>query len=293
MGAVLNSIWLAVLVCFFKAARSADVPNRNTRPYREKSSAPIGLGRGTCAVECKICEVRSSVGYCVECRALLCETCGVPCEQCRKISCPTHTHTTRSGKVLCAGCYAERRAKREAVKAEVVHRQHARHGEPGDTSLAGLEAAPEAEGEVRDEALVASARGAAVQPWQMSLYIALVGIALGIALILFPSIRHVAFGARTYSIGYIVFVFVVLSAVWAWIGLRNEEYYRDRIKCFYGVGACIVCALVGVVTVSRPPVTEERPVSATVELRRGDETAEELEEWRQRALQKYSKPAGQ
>lgn len=236
-------------------------------------------------MECHICDIRSSIGFCVECHGLLCENCGMPCDQCRKLSCPTHVQTTKSGKVLCIGCYNERRAKREALKAEVVHRHHG----GGDTSFSGLENAAAEPGAVSDQALVASARKI-VEPWQMSLYIALAGIGLGVVLLLFPSIRHVAFGAMTFATGYLLFVFAILSAIWAWIGLRNEAYFADRIKCFYGIGACSICLLIAFITIASAPTLLTRPTITAIDSRTGTETPEELEQWRQRALRKYSPP---
>jgi hypothetical protein len=64
-------------------------------------------------MECESCSLRSSVGYCAECRKLLCEVCGVPCKTCGKIVCREHTKTTSSGKELCADCYAERQERKK------------------------------------------------------------------------------------------------------------------------------------------------------------------------------------
>lgn len=239
-------------------------------------------------MECHICEVRSSIGYCVECHELLCETCGVPCDQCGKLSCPTHIHETKSGKALCAGCYAERRAKREAVKAEIVHRHGRHHRDEADTSFQGLEKAEEGAGEISDEALVASARRI-IEPWKMSLYIALAGVGFGIVLLAFPNLRHIAFGARTYSTGFLLLMFILLSGFWAWVGLRNEEYYRDRVKCFYGIGVNILCIVFAFITISSAPTVDTRPVITTVPVRTGNETQEQLQQWRENALRKYQR----
>ncbi|MCC6796151.1 MAG: hypothetical protein IT366_13610 [Candidatus Hydrogenedentes bacterium] len=242
-------------------------------------------------MECHICEVRSSVGYCVECHELLCETCGMPCDQCGKMSCPTHIHETKSGKALCVGCYAERRAKKEAVKAEVVHRHTHEHRAAVDTSFQTLETAPGAEGEeISNEALVASARRV-VEPWKMSLYISLAGIGLGLLLLFFPSLRHVAspIGAKSFATGLLLFVFILFSIFWSWVGLRNEEFYRDRVKCFFGIAGSVVCVILAYVTISSAPVVEARPMLKNVPQRTGGESQEQLQEWRDKALQKYQR----
>lgn len=228
------------------------------------------------------------MGFCVECHELLCETCGVPCDQCRKISCPTHIHETKSGKALCAGCYAERRAKKEAVKAEIVQRHTKGHREAVDTSFQTLDAAPGEEGEIRDEALVASARRA-IQPWKVSLYIGIAGIALGILLLIAPNLRHIAFGATTYPTGLLLLMFIAFSGFWAWIGLRNEEFFMDRPKCFYGIGASVVCAILAFVTISSAPTVERLPADISLPTRTGDESPEQLQQWRDNALNKYQR----
>ena len=235
-------------------------------------------------MECHICDVRSSVGYCVKCHGLLCETCGVPCDQCGKISCGTHTEHTKSGKVLCAVCFEERRAKKESAKAEFAHRQA--HADAADTSFTGLQHTPEAPQEISAEALVESA-SRRIQPWQLSLYIGIAGIALGFALLLMPSLRHIAFGKTTLSTGYLLFVFVALAGLWAWIGLRNDEFYKDRVKCFYGVGAGALCAALACLLIATAPEVTVRPPSAGVSTRSGTESKEELKNWRENALRKY------
>lgn len=242
-------------------------------------------------MECHICEVRSSVGYCVECHELLCETCGVPCDQCGKMSCPTHIHETKSGKALCVGCYAERRAKKEAVKAEVVHRHTKEHRDAVDTSFQTLETTPGAEGEeISNEALVASAQRI-VEPWKMSLYISLAGIGLGLVLLFFPSLRHVAspIGAKSFATGLLLFVFILFSIFWSWVGLRNEQFYRDRVKCFFGIAGSAVCVILAYITISSAPVLEERPMLKNVPQRTGGESQDQLQEWRDKALQKYQR----
>lgn len=236
-------------------------------------------------MECHICQVRSSIGYCVECQGLLCETCGVPCDQCGKLSCPSHVHATRGGRELCGSCYADRKAKREQVKAAVAHRREAAEE---DTSLAGLEQQPE--GEISNEALVASARQP-LQPWQMSLYIAGAGVALGIMILLFPGLRHIPLGGPTMiPTGYVLFVFPLLGIVWGIIGFVKEEYFKDRFKCLVGLGVSMAAVLVAFSAVwAGQSVRVEAPLPREVLRRTEDMTTEQLQQWRERALQKYQR----
>jgi hypothetical protein len=205
------------------------------------------------------------------------------------MSCPTHIHETKSGKALCVGCYAERRAKKESVKAEIVHRHTQQHRDAVDTSFESLETSPEDAGEISNEALVASARKT-VEPWKVSLYIALTGIGFGIVLLIFPSLRHVAFGATTFATGLLLIMFVLFSGFWSWVGLRNEEFFADRTKCFYGIGGSVVCMLLAFITIASAPSVESKPVlNKSVQVRTGNENAEELQRWRENALKKYQR----
>lgn len=54
-------------------------------------------------MECAVCHVRSSVGFCPECKKLLCEVCGGMCPACGQIACREHLHQTASG-ALCHTC---------------------------------------------------------------------------------------------------------------------------------------------------------------------------------------------
>lgn len=65
-------------------------------------------------MDCGLCETRSSVGFCVECKILLCESCSVACEACKRLVCPNHLLTTSHGRKLCRPCFEERKARREA-----------------------------------------------------------------------------------------------------------------------------------------------------------------------------------
>ena len=67
-------------------------------------------------MDCDICQIRSSVGYCADCKALLCEVCGTPCKKCGKIVCAEHIQLTPHGRGLCGTCMAEREARHAARK---------------------------------------------------------------------------------------------------------------------------------------------------------------------------------
>ena len=235
-------------------------------------------------MDCQVCEVRSSVGYCVECQKMLCETCGVACENCHKISCPEHIHETGSGRVLCEACYSERREKRRKAKAAHSHKGKA---EEGDTSLKGLEA-EELEGDISDEALVGSARQP-LQPWQVSLYIAIGGVLVALLMLLIPGLRRIPTGGDGFiPTSYVVLIIPVLGLIWAIVGLVKEDYYQDRPKCMYGLGVSILAAILTLVVVWIDPAMRTDS-GADASSFRQDMSAEELQQWRENTLNQYQR----
>ncbi len=54
-------------------------------------------------MECSVCHVRSSVGFCPECKSLLCEVCGALCTRCGQLACKGHLQRTDAG-LLCRAC---------------------------------------------------------------------------------------------------------------------------------------------------------------------------------------------
>jgi len=70
-------------------------------------------------MECSSCIIRSSIGYCVECRALVCEECSVTCQVCGKLVCRPHVRETPHRRQLCPKCYARRNSQFESVIQEM------------------------------------------------------------------------------------------------------------------------------------------------------------------------------
>ena len=70
-------------------------------------------------MECSSCIIRSSIGYCVECRALVCEECSVTCQVCGKLVCRSHVRETPHRRQLCPKCYARRNSQFESVIQEM------------------------------------------------------------------------------------------------------------------------------------------------------------------------------
>ncbi|HIJ65776.1 MAG TPA: response regulator [Candidatus Hydrogenedentes bacterium] len=70
-------------------------------------------------MNCGICGIRSSIGYCVECKALLCEQCATLCASCGQPICAAHVHETPHHRLLCVDCMNARNEKFRAVIREM------------------------------------------------------------------------------------------------------------------------------------------------------------------------------
>lgn len=71
-------------------------------------------------MDCAICKFRSAVGFCGECKALLCEVCQQTCSHCGKNVCPEDLFKIKEGKhAFCATClkrYMKHKAHRQAKR---------------------------------------------------------------------------------------------------------------------------------------------------------------------------------
>ena len=81
-------------------------------------------------MNCGICGIRSSVGYCVECKTLLCEQCATLCEECGQPICSNHIHETPHHRRLCIECIAKRNERFLTVVREMqtCFREMGEHG---------------------------------------------------------------------------------------------------------------------------------------------------------------------
>lgn len=163
-------------------------------------------------MDCDFCQIRGNVGFCIECKRLLCEECGKTCAECRKMVCPDHAETTSHGRALCPACMEERRKKREEAKAG----ESTRFGDLDDTAARAQRTLEEKPDE--DRLLTASGYRSRA-PWARSLR-SLVPAAIGLAICL----RYPAFGVvlQPWLSGIMVF-FCAVAAFWAWRGLRSEN----------------------------------------------------------------------
>lgn len=234
-------------------------------------------------MECAVCQVRSSVGYCAECQTLLCDECGIHCTNCGKMVCSKHVHETRSHKRLCPACMEERKA-RAAERAAAA--EAAADMEADGTSLEALEAPPV--GEVSEEALVASVRKPP-PPWKLSAITAGVGVVVMVVLLIFPYLRRIdlpGFGGVVPT-PYLLMVIPTLAIVWSLIGFIGASYRMDRSKTFIGFGLAVLCIVLGVVAVRTDPAREAEAKARAMAQERRHETPQEIQARKTRILDKF------
>ena len=234
-------------------------------------------------MDCAVCGIRSSTGYCVECQTLLCEECGTVCESCGKLACPEHVEETRSGKRLCSSCMAKRREARK---------KHKRHRDE-DTSFAAMEGGgePGAEEEPDEEAILTASARAGLEPWQWSLMLGIGGAIIILLLLVFPSWRRIPMGPDAYLPTTIfAVVFPLFSVIWAITGMVRIEYDEDRGKCYYGIALSLLTLILVVVAVVTDPARHQRNDAQTLQEQREGLSEEGLERWREEQLERFTAP---
>ena len=228
-------------------------------------------------MECAICQVRSSVGYCAECQMLLCDECGIHCTKCGKLVCPQHVQETRSHKQLCSDCMADR-------KARAAERQAALDAAEDGTSMEALQA----EEVIDDEALVGSVRQPP-PPWKLSAITGGVGILVMVTLLLFPSLRHVDMpgtGSLLY-IPYVLMIVPVIAIVWSVVGFVGADYQADRSKAGIGLALAVVCIVLGVVAVRTDPARTAAEKARMEAERLKNASPDEIKAKREEMLNKF------
>lgn len=238
-------------------------------------------------MECGICEIRSSIGYCIKCQKLLCETCSETCDACGKLMCPDHVYESRSGKIYCTTCNERRKAERREKQEQ--HRRDRKEAAAGDSSLEALAGAPALvdEEEQEEEARVLGKREP-VQPWKLCMYSAIAALVLALILLIFPSLRRIPLGGTSYlATPYVLIIIPLIASFWGVYGVVNLEYYKHRQRCMAGLGIAVVSMIMFIVEVASDPAARQDDDSADVQERRQNMDAQQLDGWRENVLDKY------
>jgi hypothetical protein len=240
-------------------------------------------------MDCSVCEIRSSIGYCEDCNTLLCDECHTKCDVCAAMLCPDHVNMTRGGRSLCLSCYEERNARKKA--------RHDRHGRDGDdehvpTGLADLTGEEDEELEADEHAVLTASARKPVVPWKLSLNFAVVGLVAIIVLIAVPADWRFAPIplVDVFPLSIFVLVLPVWAFFWAGYGLTKPEFIEDFQKCFYGLALGFVVALTAIVmaNMERPAALDREGTLDQAGAEIDEEpTTEMLDQRRNSILDKY------
>jgi len=249
-------------------------------------------------MECSSCKFRSAVGYCGISHELLCEECGVHCDQCGMFVGSGHIYETRKGVRLCPKCQDERRASKAEKRKHHHHHHREEEASPAssvtDTSLEALDGEPLAPGEldedevVDEDAVLTRSGYQKWQPWQYSMLLSVFGV-IGAALImLFPSFRGIKLGDGSYfPMAYIVVFLPLLAFAWAFIGLTYAKFWGDREKCLASSGLGILAIIMLFGSWFTDPVRRAEQQAEVAVRTRDDMSDRELARWRENILDRY------
>lgn len=199
-------------------------------------------------MECAVCGLRSAVGFCPECKQLLCEICSHPCGECGHVVCPAHLHDGR-----CRVCVSR--------SLEPVSRFST--GEPGSLDAFAVRSDGSAEGVfakgragVSGDALEERLNGRMlVQSGRKESPAWLTGLMGGLAawLLLWPASYRRIFGEIQLYLIYPVLALALGSALWSAVRLFDRRSSRrERALCLLGLllggGAAVAAAVLALKT---------------------------------------------
>lgn len=238
-------------------------------------------------MQCEVCGVRSSVGYCEECKKLLCEEHAIKCDKCAKTVCPDHIHVTSSGRKLCTSCYEAREAaKSERRKDKDQIREGGAAAAVGGTGLQDLR--EEEQEAIEQEALVGSVQEFA-PPWRLSIITATLAVVVALAVLVFPGLRRFDIGGgNSMSTPWVLMVIPVFATFWGIAALISFRYEDKRLISLAGIGLSVLAAILLVVAVQTDPARAvERAQQEEMEALESM-TPEELEQRRLEKLMRYT-----
>ena len=236
-------------------------------------------------MQCEVCGVRSSVGYCEECKKLLCEEHAVKCEKCAKTICPDHVHLTSSGRQLCGSCHEARKAAKSERRKEHSHEGEAAAA-TGGTGLQDLR--DEEEEGVEQEALVGSVQEFA-PPWRLSIITAILAVAVALAVLVFPGLRRFDIGGgNTMATPWVLMIIPVFAVFWGIAALMSFRYEDKRLISLVGIGLSVIAAILLVVAVQTDPARALERAAQEEQESLQNMTPEELEQRRIERLMRYS-----
>ncbi|MFP4191057.1 MAG: hypothetical protein ACLFU6_03195 [Candidatus Hydrogenedentota bacterium] len=236
-------------------------------------------------MECMECGIRSAVGSCKTCGKLLCEECGIECQECGHVVCSEHVNVTPGKRNLCEVCFEKRQERREGHKSG-----HAK-AKTGGGVIEELDGEELEEGETLEERTLTASARRAPNPSVISLAVAGLGLALMLLVLFVPDLRRVGLGPDAYlPTPLILLIIPLVGAAWGIFGMKAQSDGRTPYRTIWrrsmaGVGIAIVSCVIGVFAWQTDPAR-----IADQEARQNQQqemTPEELEQWRQQRLERY------
>ncbi|NIA13483.1 MAG: hypothetical protein GWP08_05335 [Nitrospiraceae bacterium] len=200
-------------------------------------------------MDCDVCDIRSSVGFCHECKKLLCEVCGAECAVCGKLLCDEHVEETRHGRQLCAECMAERRARRHRERRRA---EGEREGGHSFAALDGEEGRPadgdESVDDALDERILLASGRKKRDPWLRSLYLSSPGVVLLIVMMSFPLMHYILHP----WLSLLTLFFGVLGGVRGLLGFYADKYHERVVLNVIACCAAFLVCIAGLVLLLYP-----------------------------------------
>lgn len=157
-------------------------------------------------MECQICNVRSSDGFCVICQRLACEECSHICQKCGKRACVDHGYTHKSGRWVCSNCLEQRKSRKTkgaSAAPDLAGAPVAASAPPGP----GIE--PEQELVFEEPPAVPRLE---VEPWKA-------GLTVGVVVIVSASAFAITWG----DIPWPILLVALLGVFWSAIGVFGRH----------------------------------------------------------------------
>ena len=236
-------------------------------------------------MECGVCNVRSSSGFCAECRMLLCDECAAKCERCGKLACPQHVHETSSGRILCGNCKRERDEKKAKVRAI----RDAAHDIDEERIPAHLAAGVEDEEEEGEEAVVLTGSvREPTPPWKLSLYTACIALVVALVILFVPGFRSLL---QPWP-AIMVMVISVLAMGWTVYGVMHGKFITELTRCLAGSLVAILAIILAVVIIVKDPARRVEQEAAAAREQRLHMNSKEREQYRKDRLGQFGRTGG-
>lgn len=247
-------------------------------------------------MECQVCNTRSSIGYCEESRALVCEVCSTSCYKCGKLLRKDIVHLSeRSGHEYCSSCWAEREARHGGPKKSAATSE-------GGTSFESLMSTPKAgidpEGAaiadaLEDDAeeenrLLSASAWRPPPPWKLSFQAAFLGLGAILFVYVFPSFYRITLpGGGEILTPYILLIVPILAVVWGVVGMMSMDYMADKTRCLVGIFVGCLTATLCLAALRTDPAEKGKQELYRIEQTRDAMTTDELSAWRNTILERH------